>query len=425
MSNAIARKKAILQATILENEYIPHDPTDKQALYLLCEQKESLFGGSAGGGKSDCLLMGALQYVHIPNYSAILFRRTYADLALSGALMDRMSDWLAGKPVRWLDKSKTWLFPSGATVSFGYLEHEKDKYRYQGAQFHFIGFDELTHFHRSQYTYLFSRLRRLKTERIPLRMRSASNPGGVGHEWVRQRFLVEGEKHGRVFVPATINDNPYLDYNEYVKSLQELDPVTRDQLLKGDWDATTKGNKFKREWFTIIDTAPADLRRVRYWDLASTEPKPNTDPDYTSGCLMGEREGVFYILDIRRDRLSPQGVEQLVRQTAELDGKNVSIVMEQEGGSSGKNTIDNYARRVLKGFVFKGVRSTGSKEVRANPLSSASEAGNVRLVRGNWIGDFLNELEVFATPSATHDDQVDSASGAFAELATSSAPDIF
>lgn len=369
--------------------------------------------------------MGALQYVHVPNYSAILFRRTFADLALSGALMDRMADWLAGKPARWLDKSKTWLFPSGATVSFGYLEHEKDKYRYQGAQFHFIGYDELTHFTRTQYLYLFSRLRRLKSEQIPLRMRSASNPGGVGHEWVRQRFLVEGEKYGRLFVPATINDNPYLDYHEYVKSLEELDPVTRDQLLKGDWDATTKGNKFKREWFQIVDEAPADLNKVRYWDLASTEPKPNTDPDYTAGCLMGEKDGVFYILDVRRDRLSPQGVEKLIRQTAELDGRTVSIVMEQEGGSSGKNTIDHYQRRILKGFVFKGERSTGSKEVRANPLSSASEAGNVKLVRGNWINDFLKELEVFATPSCTHDDQVDSASGAFAQLATTSTPDIF
>ena len=420
-----ARAKAIMEWTIIRNEYVPHDPTPKQAEFLLLDEKEALFGGAAGGGKSDALLMAALQYVDYPGYAAILFRRTFADLALPGALMDRMAEWLAGKNARWHDKSKTWIFPSGATISFGYLEHEKDKFRYQGAEFQFIGFDELTHFTMSQYTYLFSRLRRLKGAKVPLRMRTASNPGGVGHEWVKQRFLIEGLKEHRPFVPSTIDDNPYLDREEYVISLQELDPLTRSQLLSGDWDASTKGNKFRREWFPIVSTAPSECNWIRYWDLAATEPKPGTDPDYTAGALVGELDGVFYIQDIRRTRSSPQGVEKLIQQTAETDGRNVSIYMEQEPGSSGVNTIDHYRRRVLKGWDFRGHKSTGSKEVRANPVSSAAEAGNVKLVQGDWIGDFLNEAEVFATVSASHDDQVDAVSGAFGLLNVSAKPDIF
>lgn len=404
-----------MRATVLENQWIPHDPTPKQAEFLLLPHLEALYGGAAGGGKSDALLMAALQYVDVPGYAAILFRRTYADLALPGALMDRAHEWLDGTAAQWNDKEKTWRFPLGATMSFGYLEHENDKYRYQSAEFQFIGFDELTQFSESQYRYLFSRLRRLKGAKIPLRIRAASNPGGVGHEWVRQRFLIEGPTRGRPFIPARLQDNPHLDAEEYRRSLANLDPVTRAQLLNGDWSARQVGNKFRREWFEIVDPAPPGIRKVRYWDLAATEPKPGTDPDWTVGALVGEADGVYYVCDIRRVRTTPRGVEALVRQTAELDGRDVEIYMEQEPGSSGVNTIDHYARYVLKGFAFHGVKVSGSKELRANPVSAAAEAGNVKLVRGPWVGEFLDEAEAF--PLGAHDDQVDAVSGAVEALA--------
>jgi len=315
---------------------------------------EVFYGGAAGGGKSDALLMAALQYVSVPKYAAILFRRTFTDLSLPGALMDRAHKWLQHTPARWIDRTKTWEFPSGATLSFGYLEHENDKYRYQSAEFQFIGFDELTQFTETQYRYLFSRLRRLEGSKIPLRVRSASNPGGVGHEWVCLRFIA-GD---RPFIPASLDDNPYIDREEYLKSLQHLDPVTRAQLIRGDWTIRESGNKFRREWFEIVDDFPRDARFVRFWDLAATEPKLGRDPDYTVGALMGEKDGVYYLVDIKRTRSTPRGVEALVRQTAELDGRRVDIYMEQEPGSSGINTIDYYRRRVLLGFSFRGLRST-------------------------------------------------------------------
>ena len=394
---------------------MPQAPTTKQAAFLAVPVREALFGGSAGGGKSSALLMAALQYVEEPGYAAILFRRTYADLALPGAIMDRSKEWLSGKRARWNEREKTWTFPSGATLSFGYLEHEQDKYRYQGSEYQFAGFDELTQLGESQYRYLFSRLRRLKGSSVPLRMRAASNPGGVGHAWVLQRFITE-RRPDRLFIPATLDDNPYLDRDEYVKSLQDLDPYTRAQLLNGDWFARPPGRKFRREWFAVVDEPPAGARRVRFWDLAATEARAGADPDWTCGALLAEQDGRFWLCDLRRKRATPQGVEALVRQTAELDGREVDIWMEQEPGSAGVKVIDDYARRVLAGWSFRGHRSTGSKEVRANPFSAAAEAGNVLLLRGAWIGEFLDEAESF--PNGQHDDQIDAVSGAMAMLTT-------
>lgn len=408
----------ILNDTVLKNPYIPHDPEPKQAQFLLIPEDEALYGGAAGGGKSDALLMSALQFVNVPGYAAILFRRTYTDLLLPEGLMNRAEEWLGPTDAKWSEKNKTWKFPSNATLTFGYLEIEKHKFRYQGAAFQSIGFDELTQFTESQYRYLFSRLRRLEDSYVPLRMRSASNPGGEGHEWVKQRFIIEGPTKGRPFIPATLDDNPYLDREEYVKSLNKLDPTTREQLLKGDWTAAQPGNMFQRSWFGIVEEAPAKMKRVRYWDLAATEAKAGKDPDYTAGVLMGELEGIYYILNIIRVRESAKAVEDLVRQTAELDSKEVMVFMEQEPGSAGKSSIDHYRRNVLKGFPFWSKKTTGSKTMRAAPLASASEAGNVKLVRGAWIGDFLDEVEQF--PLGAHDDMVDAASGCFEILSEGS-----
>jgi len=402
---------------VLENKWIPHQPTLKQAEFLALTCSEALYGGAAGGGKSDALLMAALMFVDTPGYSAILFRRTYNDLALPGALMDRAMEWLGGTEAHWDGVKHIWRFPSGATLTFGNLEHEQDKFRYQSAEFQYIGFDELTQFLESQYRYLFGRRRRLDTaiaRNIPLRMRSASNPGNIGHDWVKRRFLIEGVTSGRVFIPAKLDDNPHLDRAKYVESLQELDPITRRQYLDGDWTARHGGSIFKREWFTIVNEAPADIRKVRYWDLAATKPKQGRDPDYTVGALLGEKNGVYWIFNIQRMQGAPPEVEALIKQTAVVDGRETRIYMEQEPGSSGVSQIDYYNRNVLKGYSFWGVKTTGPKEQRAAPVSSAAEAGNIKLVNGPWINEFLDEFEAF--PEGMHDDIVDAVSGAFEQL---------
>jgi predicted phage terminase large subunit-like protein len=391
------------------------EPTEKQLAFLALDvgddvPLEALYGGAAGGGKSTALLMGALLYVDVPGYSALILRRTYTDLALPGALMDMAHEWLEGSAATWHDMEKTWRFPSGATLTFGYLEAERDKYRYQSAEFTFLAFDELTQFTESQYRYLLSRLRKPEGLPVPLRVRCATNPGGIGHDWVKRRFIEEGPAAGRFYLPATLDDNPHLDRAAYLRSLSELDPITRAQLLEGDWNVRS-GRMFRREWFRIAHERPPGVRLVRYWDLAATEPKPGRDPDYTAGALVGlDEAGNVWICHVVRARLSPGSVEELVRQTAVIDGLAVPIYIEEEPGASGKALIDHFQRRVLQGYTVRPAPASGSKVARAQPLAARAEAGQVYIVNGPWVTAFLDEVEAF--PEGAHDDQVDAVAGA-------------
>jgi hypothetical protein len=228
-------------STLSRLRWSPHRPTAKQLAFLSLECREALYGGAAGGGKSDALLMAALEYADVPDYAALLLRRTFADLALPGALMDRAHQWLAGSGATWDGQQHRWTFPSGATLSFGYLDASNDHYRYQSSEFQFVGFDELTQFQEHQYRYLFSRLRRLAGSDVPLRMRAGSNPGGVGHQWVFGRFIAGGNTPDRVFLPATLDENPHLDREAYDAALSELDDVERERLRRGNWHVRRKG----------------------------------------------------------------------------------------------------------------------------------------------------------------------------------------
>lgn len=394
------------------------DPTPKQTAFLLVPHKEVLFGGAAGGGKSVGVLAAASQYLDVPGYSALILRQTYRDLALAGALMDMAQQWWKQTDARWRAADYTWIFPSGATITFGYLERESDKYRYQGSEFQFIGFDELTQFEtETRYLYLFSRLRRLKGFDVPLRVRAATNPGGIGHEWVKRRFISHPTPD-RIFIPSHLDDNPYLDQEAYEESLSNLDPITRKQLREGDWEIDPRGGLFQRHWFTFLSAMPSDInRRVRYWDLAATTEEEFRDPDWTVGTRLNiTTEGEYIVDDVIRVRKTPNQVEELVRDTAIRDGYDTPVFMAQDPGQAGKSQIYHYRTRILPGFQFhpdKDYRST-SKTIRAKPFSSAAEEGHISILEASWNTAWLDEHVIF--DDGIHDDQVDSSVGAFEML---------
>lgn len=248
----------------IPERFIAVTPHPKQKLFLeLDDTKEALFGGATGGGKTVALLADALRFIHVKDYSALLLRRNFPDLKQEGGLIEVAHDWLTPTSAKWNEQDKEWLFPSGAKLRFGYLDTENDKYRYQGGEYQYIGFDEVTQFSESQYLYLYSRLRKKQGLNVPLRMRAATNPGGIGGQWVYDRFIPENfspteasqlrvwikeglDQHGRpitrAFVPSLLDDNPSLDRESYIESLMQLDEITREQYLKGDWLIQIRGD---------------------------------------------------------------------------------------------------------------------------------------------------------------------------------------
>lgn len=431
-----------------------------QESFLASPADIAIFGGSAGSGKSYSLLMEPARHVGNEKFSGVIFRRTYPQIVSPGGLWDTAGEiypTLSGRP-NTADHSYT--FPSGAKIGFSHLQHEKDKYSWQGSQIPFIGFDELTHFSWSQFTYLLGRNR--SACGINPYIRATCNPDP--DHWLR-RFLdwwigddgfpiaersgkirwmavIGGEtqwgdsraelveRHGPdteplsvTFIPAKLEDNPLMMKADpaYRSKLKALPRHERERLLDGNWDAKPDaGDYFQRGWFQVVKVPPVCEKWVRYWDRAATVPSPsNPDPDYTAGGLLGRTaEGRIVIAHVERERLTPHGVETLILNTASRDGKHVLIGLEQEPGASGKSEGQYLVKR-LQGYNSRLCPKRTRKEQDWGPLSAQAQAGNVMIVEGSWNEPLFNELE--SLPNGAHDDQADAISGAFNLLVSSSA----
>lgn len=219
---------------------------------------ECLYGGAAGGGKSDALIAEALRQVEIPHYKGLILRKTFPQLS---ELIDKsLSLYPKAYPgAKYNSTAHTWTFPSGAKIIFGSLNHTQDKINYQGKAYDFIGFDELTHFTLEEYMYLYSR-NRPNGPGTRVYIRATTNPGGIGHGWVKERFITPAPpmttiqtevevsrpdgsralmKRSRVFVPATVFDNKKLLENDpnYLANLAMMPEAEKNALLYGSWDS--------------------------------------------------------------------------------------------------------------------------------------------------------------------------------------------
>ncbi|VTT96553.1 Large terminase subunit OS=Methanobacterium phage psiM2 PE=4 SV=1: Terminase_6 [Gemmataceae bacterium] len=261
---------------MLENRWIPEKVKaglfPKQVEFLCYEGREALYGGSAGGGKSAALLIAALQYVDEPGYSALLLRRHYTQLTKSDSILAKALEWLLPLRVRYHASEHKFTFPSGATLEFGHIANEAAVYNFQGGAWAFVGADETTQFSGPMLAYPRTRQRRVTGSRIPIRWRGGTNPGGIGHDYVKERYVKAKDGSDpatpdRQFFPAKLSDNPHIDQDDYVRQLKDagVDGVLLDQLLKGDWDAVA-GGRFKPEWFGRVyrdPSSPDFLRLVR------------------------------------------------------------------------------------------------------------------------------------------------------------------
>lgn len=238
-----------LQRTMTIKEWKPNK-RQEDFLSLPDTLFEGMYGGAAGGGKSEVLLVlpVARQFYKYSSFKGLLLRRTYPELERE--LILRSQEYLPQTGAIYSDSKKRWTWPAfGSHLQFGYAEHEKDVRRYDTAEYNYIGFDELTSFTEFQYKYLaFSRCRSKADSGLPAMVRAGTNPGNVGHGWVRTRFVEpaplgyvvlrqtfsDGKTLGRIFIPAKATDNPHIDPN-YITRLQMLPIAERLAKLDGDW----------------------------------------------------------------------------------------------------------------------------------------------------------------------------------------------
>jgi predicted phage terminase large subunit-like protein len=421
-------------------------------------------------------LLEPIRHANNDGFRAVIFRRTTKQITAGGGLWDT-----AGKVYPQLggvanQTALKYTFGSGAEVKFTHLEHEKNKYDHDGAQYALLGFDELIHFTRSQFFYLLSRLR--TTCGVRPYVRATTNPdagswvkgfiawwldAGTGYPipervgtlrwfyvvadevcWYDTReeaeaahpdLAADAPPLSATFIPARLSDNAILCAQDpsYRAKLKALSWVERSRLEDGNWNTTAADGLFKAEWFPV--PVPADKlpgvwkRKVRAWDLAATEQKDANDPDWLVGCLMGQDEqDRYWVLDVRRYRISPLKVKQTIRNTAAAAGTDVEVVIEQEAAAAGKILAEELRswltsskdergepQTPFRCYIFRPDRTTGDKVTRAYPLSAACEQGRVWLAAGAWNKAWLAELCAFPT-KGVHDDQVDAAATACRRL---------
>ena len=409
-----------------------------QTAFLASRAQRCLYGGAAGGGKSQALLAMPMRHLHNPHYRGLYLRRISKYLGDAIDKSRKLYPHLGGKLVR--GNRIVWTFPSGAELWMNHCEHESDIANYDSFEFSEVFFDELTHFTETQFDGICARLRGTDPT-LPYHARAGTNPGGVGHDWVFKRWgawldprhddpAAPGERRwylntdkgfeqasrsephalSYTFFPARLSDNPKVSPAYRAQILAIKDPVRRKQLDEGDWLVKpSEGLYFPKTAWSIIDTPPKIVRAVRAWDFGASP-----EGDWTVGVKIGVTdEGRFVVLDVVRLRGRPDLVRATVLATAKADGRDVTVVIPQDPGQAGVDQAQSYVR-ALAGWPVKKRRPTGDKIVRAVPWSAQVNGGNVDVMRATWTDAFTDEHAGF--PLWEHDDQVDAADDAFAEL---------
>lgn len=389
--------------------------TAEQVRFLSSSAYEALFGGAAGPGKTECLVIEALRQIAHPMYTAIIFRRTFTQLEAANGIIQRSLRWYPGYGGRYNASKHYWIFPSGARIYFGYMESDGDELIYDGAEFSCIMWDELTAIPEKQYLYMYSRCRPAAPD-LRAYVRSATNPGNLGHTWVKRRFITRDiQNRLRYFAPIKGSDGKVVDTEtdrhhpdalsrafyparttdpEYIRRIRSMgDPVRIAQLELGDWDAEYKEGLIYDTWSSTENVTSEAVYRPDqpiYWavDDGYVFGDGPGSVNYHPRVILWVQDNALGGLDVI-DEYSATGEnhEETLRKVLRDNGANEyrwqqyhrpeAVYMPSEAAlfrgeihKHGLTTI-NATHRVSEGIKAKRqliVTSDGNRLLRVNPL---------------------------------------------------------
>lgn len=450
-----------------DNDIVIQPQAGPQTRFLASPADLTIYGGSAGGGKSWSLLAEPLRHVDVPQFGGVVFRRTTVQIRIKGGLWDE-SKVLYG-PTGAIPREATlkWRFPSGMDMTFAHLEHDNTVYDYQGAQIPYIGFDELTHFSRQQFLYMLSRNR--STCGVRPYMRATCNPDpdsfilpdfvdwylikaddpicgkkdpsdptgqriyepGLPHPKragkVRWFLNIEDElrwanspgelrrQYGRhkrplsfSFIPAYLSDNKILMRKDpsYSAKLDALTKVDQKRLKDGNWYYRAQaGDYFQEGWFPVVDEIPGGFVKViRAWDRAATRPNPlNPNPDWTRGVLLYVYADGTYCIG---DVASIQDTPGNVMKFIQQTAERDTAnvaIRAFQDPASAGKMEAEHFVRSLQGYDVEVLQVSSDKATRAKPVSSQAQLGGMRVLRAHWNKAFFKELVDFCEDDSKYD----------------------
>jgi len=397
--------------------YVAFMPNEgPQTDFLAAAEKDVLYGGAAGGGKSFAMLIDPLRYCHIKEHRALILRRSMPELR---ELIDKSRELYpkAFKGAKFREVEKLWNFPSGAKIEFGFLEKDADVYRYQGQAYSWIGFDEITHLPTEfGWNYLASRLRTTNPN-LETYLRCTANPGGVGAQWVKKRYIEPAKpnktfkgKDGltRKFIPALLQDNPYLaEDGEYERMLQSLPAVQRRQLLEGNWDVA-EGAAFA-EFATDVHVIPP-FELPSWWERLK-----GIDYGYAaeSCCLWGavdpDDKTIIIYRELYRKGLTGEALADTITQMEENEIKSIPGVLDTAAwartGYTGPTIGETLVNRGHKLRRADKNRIAGKTQIHEH-LRQREGAGRPRLQIFSNCVNLIKELQGIPL-STTNPEDVD------------------
>ena len=391
-----------IQETLKNSNVVFHANEGPQTDFLAADEKDVLYGGAAGGGKSYAMLVDPLRYAHKKAHRALILRRSMPELR---EMIDKSRELYpqAFPGAKFREVEKLWNFPSGAKIEFGFLERDADVYRYQGQAYSWIGFDEITHLPTEfSWNYLASRLRTTDPE-IKTYLRCTANPGGVGSQWVKKRYIEPHEYNEsflgsdgltRKFIPAKLADNPYLAQDGvYEQMLKSLPPTQRQQLLEGNWDVA-EGAAFTE--FDIKQHVIAPFALPLHWERTK-----GIDYGYASEscCLWGAidiNDGTLIIYrELYRKGLTGEELASIITDMETEDPFSVSGVLDTAAwantGTTGPTVGESLVRAGHK--LRRADKNRIQGKVQIHEFLKVQENGRPKLQIFNTCPNLIRELQ--------------------------------